>query len=462
MRRSVGLVLVGLGAFCLALAPLVRFYVAEQIVIAPRNLYLSTTLEATGATYFDTALVKLRTGRTLQATNIVRADVRAGSETVAVWDSSTVVRDKDLDKQIDIQDFRIALDRRSSQLINCCGVKVGEDTRVKMSGYGIIFPVGDVGKQDYSFFDATTKRSWPMRYEAEEPVRGLTTYRFVQNIPSTKIAHLGGLSGTVLGLPKQRGLVKADRYWSATITFWVDPRTGVPVKQQEQIRNTIRSVDGEASMDAGSADLVTTEASQKSLRALSDDYAFKINGFRVLVPAASLIAGLLLTLIGGAMGLIGSGGDRRGSRSGGTQRPPAGSAASGASGASGASAGTSARRAPAGSAGGTVDAAGRWRPPAGSPPAPVPQARPSKRPQGTGKPRPDGSGKPRPEGAGKPRPESAGKPRPEGAAKPRPDGTAKPRPEAARAGAARRPAPAAGRGQGAARPGRPGSGSGRS
>src|SRR5687768_2058155 len=95
MRRPVGAILIALGAFFLTLAPLVRFYVADQMVRAPLNRYNMTRLEAQNATYFDTASLKQKTGVTLKAINTVRGDVRAneGNDDIAVWDSSTNIFD---------------------------------------------------------------------------------------------------------------------------------------------------------------------------------------------------------------------------------------------------------------------------------------------------------------------------------------------------------------------------------
>ena len=114
MRRNVGLVLIGVGAFFIALAPLVRFYVARQLIAAPLNVYEKTTLRADGATYLDTTQWKIQKGATVTATNTTRGDVHAGDGKIAVWDSFTSIEDTAANAKI-IATFpsRAAMNRRT-------------------------------------------------------------------------------------------------------------------------------------------------------------------------------------------------------------------------------------------------------------------------------------------------------------------------------------------------------------
>ncbi|TDD58582.1 DUF3068 domain-containing protein, partial [Actinomadura rubrisoli] len=307
MRRPVGLVLIGLGAFFLSLAPLVRFYVADQVVQAPLNRYQLTRLEAKNAAYFDAATLKLKTGVTLRANNTVRGDVRAneGNNKIAVWDSSTNIYDQAVpDKPVQIQGFRMAFDRRTGELVNCCGVNVDGDNTVRMSGYGLLFPIANVHKRDYPFFDMTTKQSSPMRFNGVEEVHGLTAYRFTQHVPVTKTAALDTkLPGRLLGLGGKVKDQKVDRYTEAYNTFWVDPRTGIPVKHRENVRSTVQTRDGKGKMVVALADLITIDQDQKGLVGVADDTALKIDAVRAYIPVASVLLGLVLLVVGGVLGL---------------------------------------------------------------------------------------------------------------------------------------------------------------
>ncbi|MDL4775961.1 MULTISPECIES: DUF3068 domain-containing protein [Thermomonosporaceae] len=306
MRRSLGLILIALGAFFLTLAPLVRFYVADKFVLAPLDRYQQTKLEAPNASYFDTAAFKVVTGATLVAANTLRGDVRAnnGDDRVAVWDSSTEITDRATGKQVDMQGYRIAFDRRTSELVNCCGSQVDGDTSVAMSGYGLLLPVANVQKRSYPVFDMTTRRTLPMRFGGEETVHGVATYRFVQEIPLAKTAAVDyKVPGEMLGLGKKTPSQKVDRYFSATITEWVDPRTGIPVKHRQNIKSTVQTADGKGRLTVAAADLVTVDADQKRLAEMSGDEALKIAMVRTVVPLGSVLLGLSLLLIGAMVAL---------------------------------------------------------------------------------------------------------------------------------------------------------------
>ncbi|QXJ21929.1 DUF3068 domain-containing protein [Actinomadura graeca] len=306
MRRPVGLVLIALGAFFLSLAPLVRFYVADRVVVAPLNRYQLTRLEATNAAYFDAAALKLRNGVSLTAVNTVRGDVRAneGNDDVAVWDSTTNIYDKsDPDKPIQIQGYRIAFDRRTAELVDCCGANVDGDDSVRMSGYGLLFPLADVRKRDYPFFDMTTRQPAPMHFNGVEEVQGLTAYRFTQHVPLTRTAALDTrLPGRLLGLGAKGGDRKVDRYTEAYNTVWVDPRTGIPVKHRQNIRSTVRTPDGKGRMVVAQADLVTVPKDQRALVDMADGAALKIGMVRLYIPAAAVLGALMMLLVGSVVG----------------------------------------------------------------------------------------------------------------------------------------------------------------
>lgn len=317
MRRTVGLVLIGTGVFFLVLAPLVRFYVARQVIAAPVNLYQRTTLEAQNATYLDTGHLKIRKGVTLQASNTTRGDVRASDSQIAVWDSVTSIMDPASNTQVDIQSQRAAFDRRTAELLNIKGASVGGDTSVKQSGIGLFWPV-DVKKKTYPYFDVTTKRAWPMVYRGEDRVHGVKAYRFTQQVPATMTETIkGGVPASLLGMKKvPKGFpgydkktknVAADRYYQADVTVWVDPRTGAPINQDQKVRTTLRTNDGVDRLVVGDLDLKMTDASQRDLIKKSDDNAVWIPLTETTGPIGALILGL--ALIGGGVLLV-----RRGRR----------------------------------------------------------------------------------------------------------------------------------------------------
>jgi Porin PorA len=316
MRRKVGLVLIGAGAFFLALAPLVRFYVARQLVAAPLNVYEKTTLRADNATYLDTAHWKVQKGATVTATNTTRGDVHAGDGKVAVWDSFTSIEDTSANAKIETQAQRAVFDRRTAELRGGRGASVDSDANVRQTGVGLFWPVG-VKRKSYPYFDITTKRAWPMNYEGEEKVQGIATYRFVQQIPPTITDTIKpGVPASIFGLKparlaripgydKKNDAVAVNRVYQAATTVWVDPRTGAPVDQVRKVTTTLRTRDGVDRLVVGDLDLRMTPDSQKRLVDRSDGDATKIALVKTWLPYGGGGLGVVLLIVG--LGLVISG-----------------------------------------------------------------------------------------------------------------------------------------------------------
>jgi hypothetical protein len=316
VRRKVGLILIGLGAFLIALAPLFRFYVAHQVLAAPLNIYEKTSLRADNATYLDAAKLKVVKGATIVATNTTRGDVHAGDNKIAVWDSFTSVEDVNAKVKIDTQIQRAVFDRRTAELRNGRGAQVNNDPNVRQSGVGLFWPVG-VKKKTYPYFDTTTKRTWPMTYVGEDHTQGIRTYRFVQSIPPTvtetikpgvPISLLGmsaAQAAKVPGYDKKTASVPANRVYQATTTAWVDPRTGAPVNQQQRVVTTLRTGDGVDRLVVGDLNLKMEPASQKHLVHRSDGNAGYIALVKTWLPYGGGAAGIVLLLVGLGLALTG-------------------------------------------------------------------------------------------------------------------------------------------------------------
>lgn len=309
MRRKVGLVLVGVGAFLIALAPLLRFYVAQRVFAAPLNIYERTTLRADDATYLDAAAVKVKKGATVVATNTTRGDVHAGDNRIAVWDSFTSVEDANTKVKIDTQIQRATFDRRTAMMRNGRGAQVNNDPNVRQTGVGLFWPVG-VKKQTYPYFDTATKRTWPMTFAGEDRTDGIRTYRFVQTIPPTVTdtikpgvpISLLGLSAAqaakIPGYDKKTGVVPASRVYKATTTAWVDPRTGAPVNQDQKVVTTLRTNDGVDRLVVGDMDLKMTPDSVRHLVHRSDGNAAYVGLVRTGLPYGGGAIGIVLLVTG--------------------------------------------------------------------------------------------------------------------------------------------------------------------
>jgi hypothetical protein len=291
-------VVAGLGAFLMVFGLLLRLYVAPRLIAAPPGFNIMISLVAPHASYFDESALTTRRDATLTYNETIRGDAGASTGTIAVWDQFTVLEDLTRDVQLIATFQRSAFNRRTGELTNCCGASVNDDTQVRQNGIGVAFwPLG-TQKATYQVYDTDTERAWPAAYSGTEVVQGLLTYRFTQRIPVTVVQQMPGVPTSLLGLPGPSRNVVADRTFQASNTFWVDPRTGVPVKAEERILSVLRGPGGQGRLMVADADLAMTPGSQRALAAVARQNAASITTLRQAGPLGGLLLGFLLVLAG--------------------------------------------------------------------------------------------------------------------------------------------------------------------
>jgi hypothetical protein len=290
-------VLAGLGMFLLTTALLLRFYAAPRLVLAPASIYQNDTLVARDASYFDQGTLTSRRHVTLTYSVTVRGDAAAATPAIAVWDSYTVLADRQRHAVVISTYQRAAFNRHTAQLSTCCGASLDDDTRARQSGIGLDWPIG-LHRATYRVFDTNTARPWPATYAGQVKDHGVMTYRFVQHIPVTAVQQMPGIPAALLGLPRSQGSVAATRYFQADVTYWVEPRTGVLIDQAERGRSVLRGPGGRGELDVADFNLRMTAASRSQLAAFSDKNAAAISAITVTGPLGLGVPGLLLILAG--------------------------------------------------------------------------------------------------------------------------------------------------------------------
>ena len=103
-------------------------------------------------------------------------------------------------------------------------------------GLNFKFPFGTEQK-DYKVYDDNTGTAVTARYTGTETVNGIETYKFVQDIPDTKLDSKK-VPGSLVG--SDQSTVDADLYYRGVNTLWVEPVTGIEVKQQQQQHQELR------------------------------------------------------------------------------------------------------------------------------------------------------------------------------------------------------------------------------
>lgn len=290
MRRVWGPALLGLGVFLIVTAGMLRFYVADQLVVTPIDQYAQTVAPGPGA-WFDSGALQQRTSD-LVATRTVRADVNASNDDRAVWDVSVNLSTGDgtfVRASVD----RVAVDRKTGEAVACCGEAV-DSTPVRHSGISYKFPFS-TEKKDYALWDVNSQRTFPAKYVTEEQVQGVTTYKFIQTIPGFEL-RTQDVPGAVVG--ESSATFAAPVWYSNTRTVWVEPRTGIIVKGNEQNRTTLRNSAGEDKVTVVQFDLTFDDRTQRSQADLARDGISQIRLVTLWGPLIAVVLGVLFVIAG--------------------------------------------------------------------------------------------------------------------------------------------------------------------
>ena len=301
MRRVSWSILTGLDVFFIVLAILSKFFVPGQAVKFPLNEYSKTTLQADNASYFSPKSVNEESGVTLQATSTTKGDVAAaksiGSNNVAVWQSYTAIEDISNHQAVSIpaEGNTLAFDRQTGVLVPWSGNAVG-GKHVEIAGneQGSLWPL-DTQKKNYQVFDTTLQKPVLFKYAGTGTVSGISTYVFTADIPQTQTG-TQSLPGEIVG--ESASEVTLPQYYSAKETYNVDPVTGVPLKVEQKVQQTLRDDTGTTRLVLLSADFRTTPSSIAANVQTDNDATTKITVLNVIVPIVAGLIGLILLVIG--------------------------------------------------------------------------------------------------------------------------------------------------------------------
>jgi hypothetical protein len=255
VRRALSFVLIGLGAFAIALGLLLKLYAYPRLAKSP--LDENATSIATGTA--SDVLMVLDDGKDIRVHhdvpltstqlvqgNLLTPDGKADGN-VAVWHENAQVVD-DMGHIVDAYYRQVCLDRSTSTGIGNCTreqqyISSAQDDKGRdivaftpQAGQNFKFPFA-TEKQSYQFYDTTLRRPTEAKFAGEDEIGGVDVYKFVQTIPDTKFASQD-VPGTLVGAPQ--ATVPADRYYRNVRTMWVEPDSGIIVKGQEEQHQELR------------------------------------------------------------------------------------------------------------------------------------------------------------------------------------------------------------------------------
>jgi hypothetical protein len=294
MRRVAGLVLSALGAFLIVLALLTRFVIVGEAVKFPLNEKSISTLTASNASYFSPSKLRELTGVTLQDTVTVEGDNASGDTSHAVWNEFSYVYDKTNGLTYDYSFMRLAFDRRTGELVNCCAAAIGTNSSVHMSGQGFVWPIGSQ-QQTYQYFDTTLLKPEPSLYSGTAVVDGLTTYKYTETILGDK-SGTQTLPGSLVNDPTAQS-VTLNEYDQATTTFYVDPTSGAPVKEVSNEHLYLQNGGAEV-LDLLKANFESTPSTVAAAVSNAKSKDGEIELVTVILPVVFGLVGLILLVMG--------------------------------------------------------------------------------------------------------------------------------------------------------------------
>ena len=305
MRKTIGYVLLGLGAFLVTAALLVQFWVPSQVKKTPLDVQTDTRLTGTAAA------LPTGGGGPVKYLSRTVADGSASSSDVVVFDNFTClvsdpdgtapdcVDDTDPDKRlVSAGTDRFATDRVTALAVN-------DEKYIGAAGTpheGLVnkFPF-DVEQKTYPFWDGIVGRAVDAKYIGEEEIDGLPVYKFNLSVVDEPAEISSGVSG----------LYSLDK------TMWIDKGTGSIIdetdKQVRKLDNGTTVLD----LDISFTD-ETVAANVKDAKANNSQLS--------LVATAPLvlgILGLIALVAGGFLAFAGRSSDDEGRPAGSGNRATA-------------------------------------------------------------------------------------------------------------------------------------------
>ncbi|GHD22691.1 hypothetical protein GCM10007147_17280 [Nocardiopsis kunsanensis] len=305
MRRTVAVVLIALGVFCLAMAPLMRTWVASSLMKTPLDYY-SELVNTGQADYFNIEDVEQVEDAEVEAHTTVRADVASSSDETVVWDQFTWIKDGETDFGISSTSRRAGHDRVTGEGVDCCDPMV-DDESVTQNGQLWKFPFF-TEQRDYEFYETTVRETLPIEFDGVETIDGVEAYRFVQTVEPTVIdeqtvpREVAGLEGD--------GDVTGDVEYSVTRTYWIEPNSGAPINLSEDQKRVV-VVDGEEVLTMLEGELSYNDETIDNAIANTEQARKFLPLLHTTLPIGALIAGVGLIGVAVVLLVTGRNGERQ-------------------------------------------------------------------------------------------------------------------------------------------------------
>jgi Porin PorA len=300
MRRNIGLVLAGLGAFLIVMAVVLPTWIVGQVVKFPLNEYETATLTAANASYFSATSLTEKTGVTMEATYTIKGDGAAGTSSTAVWNEYSYVYDRTNHQPVQEMSRRFAFDRKTAELVMCCGASVDGDSSIQQRGLvGYVFPIG-TKKQTYQVFDTTLNKPVPFPFAGTATVHGTEAYKFTEDVAPVQVA-TQAVPGSLVGM--SAASVTLPEFYELHLIYYVDPATGALINVQEHQTVSLHNPStGAQALVLFDANLKATPATVSAIAKLDTSGRDELTLLTVILPLVLGIVGLIALVTGLLLG----------------------------------------------------------------------------------------------------------------------------------------------------------------
>ncbi|MFD6514981.1 DUF3068 domain-containing protein [Rhodococcus sp. NPDC060176] len=342
--RILPCILVGLGAFLLAIAILIPTYTVGKLEKTPLDLEVTTVATGTGSVLNSAALLggkaQVDTNVPIVAQRYVTTQDPSDADIITVEAGQTVRR---TDKQGDTGLLtatldRVTLDRVSSMPTNdpVGTVQTSSDQpaeEVSRDGLQYKFPF-NTEQKSYPYFDLNARATKDIDFVEETEINGLKVYHFQQTIdpvdlskvvnsPTNKLS----LPADTWGVPGGATPITMTRWYTNVRDLWVEPKTGVVVKGQEQLHQYYGRNKDAVDVEVLKVTLPFDEATIEYQVQQARDGMDKLSLFGRTVPIVAGVLGVIALIAGIFLGLRGGkGGTPARAAHGGTNQNPSGQA----------------------------------------------------------------------------------------------------------------------------------------
>jgi hypothetical protein len=299
-----------LGVLALVTAPVLRFWVAPALAQSPAvpggggfvtftetgTLTALLDLEDAEVTTLPAPVPITRTVTTRGDAGATEAAAATGLN-VAVTDSVDRIVTQD-GRLIAETQYRLAADRRTQALVDCCGVAVS-GTPVAMAGAGSPLRLPwDTQPITYPYFDPVLLAPVEMAAIGADRVGDRDALKFQQATPPTEIGRVP-VPGRLVG--SEQPTVELARAHAVTRSLWVDPTTGIILRTAERVRETLRDATGRDVVTLVTYSLASTPEQEAAQAQRAQAQGLPVRWASVYGPFLAASASILLLVIGAGL-----------------------------------------------------------------------------------------------------------------------------------------------------------------